>query len=211
MANRALLFLCFVMLGCVMQSPAAAPVMLGGWTWDGKSSADPEKLIKGKLRKRGESMPVMQRGGERNTPYDLAQLAYWETVRERKEEKPAKALRRLGIAYPLVKVERLDIADEAGGLRITYDLNLPRSIRPNPNGKVFSAKGDELVQDTFGYNLSYWENDTLVIETDAPEGGKVIEKFTVRENPHQLEYVVRVQMRMLLEPLEVVRLFNPAP
>ena len=210
MSIKALLFVGFIMLMGGMQAASAAPALVGAWVWDEKSSADVEKLIRGKLRKRGEPMPVMQSGGERNTAHDLAQLAYWETVRDRKEDKPIKSLRRLGIAYPLVKVERLDLAEEVDGLRITYDINLPRSVRPNPDGKVFSAKGDELLQDTFGYNLSYWENDSLYVETDAPEGGKVIEKFTVRENPHQLEYVVRVQMRMLMEPLEVVRLFNPA-
>lgn len=210
MPKHALLLLGSMLLVCVMQTPSAAPALIGAWTLDEKGSADAEKLVKGKVRKRGEPMPVMQSGGERNTPYDLAQLAYWETVREGKEDKPSKILRRLGIAYPLLKAERIDLAEEAEGVRITYDVNLPRSVRPNPNGKVFSAKGDELVQDTFGYNLSYWENDSLVVETDAPEGGKVTERFTVRENPHQLEYVVRVQLRLLMEPLQVVRLYNPA-
>ena len=210
MRKRALLLFGFILLVSAVEAPSAAPAMIGAWTLDEKGSADAEKLLKGKLRKHGEPMPVMQSGGERNTPHDLAQLAYWETVRDGKEDKPSKILRRLGIAYPLVKAERIDLAEESDGLRITYDINLPRSVRPNPNGKVFSAKGDELVQDTFGYNLSYWENDSLIVETDAPEGGKVTEKFTVRENPHQLEYVVRVQMRMLMEPLQLVRLFNPA-
>lgn len=210
MPSRALLVLCVFLSMSVAQPLRAAPGAVGAWTLDEKGSADPEKLMKGKLRRRGEPMPVMQSGGERSTPYDLAQLAYWETVRDGKEAKPSKMLRRLGIAYPMVKAERLDLAEEDGGLRITYDVDLPRSVRPNANGKVFSAKGDELVRDTFGYNLAYWENDSLVVETDAPEGGKVTERFTVRENPHQLEYKVRVQLRMLLEPLEVVRLFNPA-
>ena len=87
---------------------------------------------------------------------------------------------------------------------------MPRLVLSVSTGKVFSAKGDELVQDTFGYTLTYWENDTLVVEADAPEGGKVIEKLTIRENPHQLEYVVRIQLRMLMEPVEVKRVFNPA-
>ena len=210
MASRALpLTLLLLLLGIAPQL-CAAPMISGAWTLDEKGSADPEKVFKGKLRRHGEPTPVMRGGGERSTPYDLAQLAYWESVRDGKERNPIRLLRRLGIAYPMVKTETLDIAEEVGGYRITYDNDLPRSVRPNATGKVFSAKGDELVQDTFGYTLTYWENDTLVVEADAPEGGKVIEKLTIRENPHQLEYVVRIQLRMLMEPVEVKRVFNPA-
>ena len=131
-------------------------------------------------------------------------------MRGGKENKPSRLLRRLGIAYPLVKAERIDIAEEVGGYRLSYDIDLPRSVRPNPNGKVFSAKGGELVRDTFGFTLTYWENETLVNEIDAPEGGKVIERLTVRENPHQLEYIVRIELRILREPIEIKRVFNPA-
>jgi hypothetical protein len=210
MPSPALLVPVLCLLLCLMQPLSAAPAVTGGWILHEKGSEDAEKLLKGKLRRGSDPMPVMRSGGERSTTHDLAQLAYWESVRDGKDAEPSRMLRRLGIAYPLVKATRLELAEEGDGYRLTYDNELPRSVRPNPNGKVFSAKGDELVRDTFGYTLTYWENDSLVVETDAPEGGKVIEKFTVRENPHQLEYVVRVQLRMLLEPLEVTRLFNPA-
>jgi hypothetical protein len=194
---------------CFSAWVGATPVISGAWVLDEEASTDPEKLFKGKLPRDGYPMPHMQAGAQRRTPYDLNQLAYWDTVRERKEAKPSRLLRRLGIAYPLVKAERIDIADEVGGYRLTYDVDLPRLVLPNPNGKVFSAKGNELVQDTFGFTLSYWENDTLVNEIDAPEGGKVIERFTVRENPHQLEYVVRIEIRFLIDPTEIKRVFNP--
>ena len=205
------LTLCVLLFGLSLASQAdAAPAITGAWTLDEKGSADPDKLFKGKLRRDAYPVPRMKSGGERSTPYDLNQLAYWESVRDGKDAHSSKNLRRLGIAYPMVKAQRLDIADEDGGYRVTYDTDLPRSVRPNPNGKVFSAKGDELVQDTFGFTLAYWDNDTLVIEADAPEGGKVIERLTIRENPHQLEYVVRVELRLLLQPVEVKRLFNAA-
>ena len=209
MPSRSLLIFCLLTLSCCTQQVCAAASIVGAWSLDEKGSADPEKLFKGKLRRHSEPVPRMQGGGERSTPYDLTQLAYWESVRAGKEARSSKSLRRLGIAYPMVKAERLDIAEEVGGYRVTYDNHLPRSVRPNPTGKVFSAKGDELVQDTFGYTLTYWENDTLMVEADAPDGGKVTEKFTIRENPHQLEYVVRVQLRLLKEPVEIKRLFNP--
>ena len=210
MASQRLTLYLFLLGLCFATCAGATPAISGAWTLDEKASADPEKLFKGKLPRDGYPVPHMQAGAERSTPYDLNQLAYWDTVRDGKENKPSRNLRRLGIAYPMIKAERIDIADEVGAYRITYDIDLPRLVRPNPNGKVFSAKGNELVQDTFGFTLTYWDNDTLVNEVDAPEGGKVIERLTLRENPHQLEYVVRIELRILREPVEIKRLFNPA-
>lgn len=188
----------------------AASPLVGDWTLDKKASTDPEDAFEDKLRRDSFPVPNTQSGGQRETQHDLTQLSYWDTVRKGKEANSIKNLRRLGTAYPLVKAERLTLVEEEGGMGITYDGDLPRSLRPNPNGKVFSAKGDELVHDTFGYTLSYWDRDSLVLESDAPEGGRIVERLTVRENPHQLEYVVRVQMALLLEPVQLTRIFNPA-
>ncbi len=210
MGSQSLTHYVFLIGLCFACCANATPTISGAWTLDEEASVDPEKLFKGKLRREAYPVPHIQAGGERSTPYDLNQLAYWESVREGKEAKPSRILRRLGIAYPLVKAERIDIADEIDGYRLTYDIDLPRMVRPNPNGKVFSAKGNELVQDTFGFTLTYWENETLVNEIDAPDGGRVIERLTVRENPHQLEYVVRIELRMLPAPAEIKRVFNPA-
>ncbi|CAN0491355.1 unnamed protein product, partial [Phaeothamnion confervicola] len=168
MLPRSLLVFCLLTLLCCTQQVCAAASIVGAWSLDEKGSGDPEKLFKGKLRRHSEPVPRMQGGGERSTPYDVTQLAYWDSVRAGKEARSSKSLRRLGIAYPMVKAESLNIAEEVGGYRVTYDNDLPRSVRPNANGKVFSAKGNELVQDTFGFTLTYWENDSLVVEADAP-------------------------------------------
>jgi hypothetical protein len=211
MPSRRLILLVFLLGLALALQVDAAPTLSGAWTLDDKGSVDPEEFFEDRLRHDDYyPVPHVQGGGQRSTPYDLNQLAYWDTVRKGKEAHPYKKLRRLGIAYPMVTAQRLDFADEAGGYRVTYDTDLPRLVLPNPNGKVFSAKGNELVQDTFGFTLTYWDNDTLVNEIDAPDGGKIIERLTVRENPHQLEYVVRLELRMFTEPVEVKRLFNPA-
>lgn len=200
----------FAVLWAASLSAPAEPTITGAWVLDAKMSADPEDAFKGKLRRDSYPVPHTATGGERNTPHDVTQSAYWDTIRAGKEAHSIKNLRRLGIAYPMVKAEKLELSAEDGGYELLYDGDLPRTVRPNPKGKVFSAKGDELVHDTFGYTLSYWDKDSLVLEADAPEGGRVVERLTLRENPHQLEYVVRVQMPLLTETVEVKRLFNPA-
>lgn len=210
MSSRLLILMLLLYVLGAPVSTSAAPLIVGVWVLDEKTGPDPDDVFKGKLRHESSPVPRLQSGGQRNTPHDVTQLAYWDTVRKGEEAHASKNLRRLGTAYPLVQARRLEISDEEGGYRLTYDGDLPRTVRPNPTGKVYSAKGDELIQDTFGYTLSYWDKDSLVLEADAPEGGKVIEHLTVRENPHQLEYVVRVQLPILMQPVEIKRLFNPA-
>ena len=210
MTSRLSVLCCMLVLLLTCSSSHAAPDLSGAWELDAKKSTDPEDAFKGKLRRDSYPVPHIDTGGERNTPHDVQQSAYWDTIRDGKEARSIKNLRRLGIAYPMVKAERLQLDAEDGGYEVTYDGDLPRSVRPNPKGKVFSAKGDELVHDTFGYTLSYWDKDSLVMEADAPEGGRVTERLTLRDIPHQLESVVRVQMPLLVEPVEVRRLFNPA-
>jgi len=187
----------------------AADPLLGTWQFNEEASSDTDEAFDGKLGR--ETYPVPQTTRNPNpSARERSQSNYWETVRAGRERHSAKNLRRLGTAYPMVKSIELSIAAEPGGYVMTYDGELPRSLRPNPGGRVFSAKGDELVHDTFGYTLTYWDGRTLVVEADAPDGGKVIERLAVRENPHQLEYEVKIDLPVLEEPVSVTRLFDPA-
>ena len=189
----------------------AEPAIEGSWVIDEELSDDTKKAFSGKLRKKGFPTPRPPvRKGEEKGPYYDTQSAYWDTVREGKERSSLKNLRRLGAVYPLVKAGRFDIARLEDGYEILYDGELPRSIKPNPGGRVFSASGEELVADTLGHTLAYWESDTLILETDPPSGGKVIEKITVKNNPRQLLYQITLQMRILKEPVEIKRVFEPA-
>jgi hypothetical protein len=132
-------------------------------------------------------------------------------VRAGRERHSLKNLHRLGTAYPLVIAQRLDIASIAPDrLAITYDEALPRELRLNPAGRVFSASGGELVEDTIGYSLAYRDGDSVVIETDPPDGGKVTERLRVTAAPRRLEYSIRIDMRVLTEPVEFVRVMDPA-
>ena len=203
---RILLFLYACLLA---PAPEAAPVLEGIWQLNVDASTDPEDAFDGKLRKESYPVPYTPSPRGQETARDATQESYWEMVRNGKERGSLKNLRRLGTAYPLVKAERLEIQVENPGYQITYDGELPRAIRPSANGRVFSAKGDELVSDTFGYTLAYWDKETLVLEADAPDGGKVIERLTAQDNPRQLEYVIQLDLRLLEEPVELKRLFVP--
>lgn len=187
----------------------AAPDLSGAWVLVEDASDDVEDRFDGKLRRERYPTPLGDgsSAGPRNAR-DATQEGYWETVRSGKERGSLKNLRRLGSAYPLVKAARLDIAAAADGYAVTYDGELPRFVRPNPAGRIFSASGEELVVDTLGHSLAYWDKDTLVVENDPPNGGKVVEKFRLGENPHRLHHSVKVRLRVLEEPVTVRHVFE---
>ena len=137
-----------------------------------------------------------------------AQAAYWDRVREREERRSLRNLHRLGTVFPLLTATRLEITASADGYLMVYDGDLPRQVRPNAAGRVFSARGDELVADTLGHTLSYREGASLVLETDPPDGGgKYFEHLDAHAVPGRLEYRVTVDLRVLEEPVEVRRVF----
>lgn len=191
-------------------SAADADRLNGHWTLDEDRSEDAEDAFDGKLRKRrfGSSLPDSSSGpGGRRTVADKSQDEYWRTVAEKEERRSAGNLSRLGTVYPLITATELDISPARGGLEIVYDKLLQRFVRPNPDGRVFSASGDELVADTIGYTLAYWEGTDLMLETDPPDGGKYIERLRLSDDGQRIEYRVKVRGRVLEEPVEMTREF----
>ncbi|MEQ8233681.1 MAG: hypothetical protein RLW61_20465 [Gammaproteobacteria bacterium] len=206
-----------VLLVGVMAGARAAggdvTALSGHWTLDEDASDDPEDVFDGKLRRRGLSLdtPLSRTPtGERPTIADKSQENYWRSVAEKDERRAMRNLRRLGTVYPLITSTALDISTAEGGLTVVYDGELPRFVRPNPAGRVFSASGDELVADTLGYTLAYWDAGDLVLETDPPDGGKYIERLHLAAGGERIEYHVKVRGRMLTEPVELMRAFTRA-
>ena len=189
----------------------AEPAIEGSWQLDEKLSDDPKKVFKGKLRKIAAQTPdYAKTAAADDTSFEHTQQEYWALVKDGNERGSIKDLRRLGTAYPLVKNSHFDISRYSDGYEIVYDRDLPRTVIPNPAGRVFTASGDELVVDTLGHTLAYWDGKVLVIESDPPTGGKVIERLEVQGSPRQLLYSIKMQLRILKEPVEIKRVFQPA-
>lgn len=188
--------------------PAGAlPDLTGHWVLVEDESEDPKDAFKGKLRR--ERYPVPATGSGRRNSIEASQDSYWETLRKKRERGSLKDLRRLGTGYPLVKATRLDVERVEEGFKVTYDGELPRLVRPNPDGRTYSASGDELVADTLGHTLAYWDGEKLVLDNDPPRGGKIVETFTVGGTPRRLRHTVKIRMRVLKEPVELERVFAP--
>ena len=151
----------------------------GTWTLNPELSDDPDKLLKGKLRKRYRPQKISKKnpGSGRGAP-DAAMQNYWETLKASEERKASKNLKRLGPAFLLLTFKTVTIsADLENTITISYDGSPGRKVKPNLNGRVFSAKGEELTTSYFGHTLAYLTNNSLILETDAPDGGKFIEKL----------------------------------
>jgi hypothetical protein len=63
-------------------------------------------------------------------------------------------------------------------LLITYDRKYRRKLLPNPFGRVFSASGDELIEDRYGRTLSFWRKNRLVVETKTEGGTDIVELYS---------------------------------
>ena len=182
--------------------------------WYSKKSLgdDVQEIVEKHLykRKRGYAGPKDSRPKSRDRTYgEISQTHYWETLNEGNLRKEARNLKRLGTAYPLLTANKLAIdLSEQELVGITYDGLLQREIQPNPRGRIFSASGDELTNDTIGHTLAYWEEETLVLETDPPHSGKFIERLKIINNGNRLEYAIFVKSMELKESINVVRVFE---
>lgn len=190
--------------------PGADNRLFGQWQWDKDASDDLEDAFDDKLRRSRSPAPGSARfGNGQRTTVEKAQQNYWDTISKSRQRRASKNLARLGTAYPLISAELLQMEQVEDGIKITYDTDLPRLIRPNPAGRVYSAKGDELVVDTLGHTLSFWEEDALVLETDPPAGGRLVERLKLVA-PDRLEYETKLNLFVLTEPITVKRVFRPA-
>ena len=211
--NAILSFICLLLFfhgACAAeeQTKLSVPDLFGEWALNEDASDNNKKLFKGKLRKSRQPIPRFGTSGPGGPSiYDRAQANYWNTIADGQERRAQKDLRRLGTAYPLITAADLAVRATELGFEFQYDDVLLRLVKPNPGGRTFSAKGDELVEDTFGFTLAYWDKQQLVLETDPPDGGKIVEKIKLLGNG-QLEYAIRIKSRALKEPVTVRRVFD---
>ena len=194
----------------VVAAPDVEPALFtGNWTLNTKLSDDVEDRLDGKLRKVGIMKPNFPvESNARKTRTSHGQENYWNTISESRQRRAAKNLTRLGVAYPLMTADRFEISLVDDGLRIVYDGELPRELRPNRRGRVFSASGEELVVDTFGHTLAYWHDRALTLELDPPGGGKIVEKFALDGQPPRLHHSLMLDLPVLNESVTIERVFE---
>ena len=197
---------------CYTSGLSAEIELSGRWILNEKQSEAAEDMLKKKFRRLnpGQTRPY----GMRNPSGTTAEGAlenYWRTLNDGRERRASKNLRRVGSAYPLVTFTKLLIETQPTPqhLTFTYEDSLIRQVIPNQNGRIYSAKGDELVEDSIGHTLSYWIGSSLFLETDSPTGGKYVEELKIsKTNKTILHYRVKLNLPSLKEPVEIKRVFR---
>ena len=206
-------FLCFIFSSAYAEANDQFLIsetgrLKGLWIVDKKLSDDPEDKLKGKLRKRYRAQDYSKKkhpGRDRKAP-EIAMNNYWETLRHSEERKASKNLKRLGPAFFLLTFQNINISElDADEISLSYDDSPGRVIKPNKEGRIYSAKGAELTQSFFGHTLSYYLKDDLILETDAPDGGKYIEKLSIENG--KLNYQLTLDSLVLTETISINRQF----
>lgn len=172
--------------GCVAAgahaAPGAAATLSGDWTLDEEASDSVEERFS-HFRK------VKPSGGFRNGGIggrtDAPGSGRGRKGADQEDASPRGSLRKL------VSAARLSI-DAGDRVSIVYDGSITRHLEPNPNGRVYSASGEELVVDRFGYTLSFWDGGVLVIETTTRQGLDVVERYRLNRAANRLSVDISV-------------------
>ncbi len=91
---------------------------------------------------------------------------------------------------------------------VMYDKRFKRLIAINPAGNSYSAKGTEFAHDGLGRAFSYFERETLVIDTDVKGGDQLIEKFSLDESGEELKILTKYRRSDLNRTLEYTRIYR---
>ena len=179
----AVLLFCFSFHSCLV---AQTHDLTGHWKLDPKRSTKPEVEFKGKLRTSALKWKAREDKGLPDGPYRERLADYEKQHLESQKRKSAKNLKRLGLILPLISCQSLQIKKRITG-NITqfifiYDNVLERKFTISSTGRIFSAKGNELSKNIFGYTLAYFDRNILILETDTYDGHRIKEKISIYAN-----------------------------
>ena len=120
-----------------------------------------------------------------------------------------ECLKRLGLLLPLINCHSLQIRKtedrQVAQFIFIYDGVLERKFTISNSGRIFSAKGNELSENIFGYTLAYFDENTLILETDTYDGHRVKEELLV--NANRLEYEQTFDSFVLTKKVTIKKLF----
>ena len=195
-----LLCSCMSGLTAVQAAPADPAAFTGAWILDEAASDSVEK--------RFSHFRKAKRGGFRDGGIGGRTDAAG-SGRRRKQGPDDEDVAPRGSLRDLVSAAHLSITGREH-VSIIYDGSITRTPEPNPNGRVYSASGDELVVDRFGYTLAFWDGEVLVIETTTRHGLDIVERYRVNRAADRLTVDISVTPPGEFG-VEILRVFERAP
>ena len=127
----------------------------------------------------------------------------WDSRRGGAVSKPSNAVNQIVTAESI----KLYISER---IVVAYDGKLKRLISPNPNGRVYSAKGHGISKDAIGETLAYVDEDAIVIETRTKSAERLAERFEVTP-VDQLKVTTRLYNPDWRREVEFVRVYDRNP
>lgn len=181
----------------------------GHWKLEPKQSSVPEDEFKGKLRTVALKWKAREDKGLPGGPYRERLADYEKQHLDSQKRKSAKNLKRLGLLLPLINCHSLQIRktenDQVAQFIFIYDGVLERKFTISSSGRIFSAKGNELSENIFGYTLAYFDENKLILETDTYDGHRVKEVLLAYAN--KLEYEQIIDSFILTKKVTITKLF----
>lgn len=167
---------------CAPALPAAdtaIPGVQGSWQLnDAASDSFKEKF---------KAIAKRPRGGFRQGALDNSDSRSWK--RDLADQRA-----RFERAQRVASAARLDIIGHTE-ITLTYDGEITRHLVASPNGRVYSASGQELVEDALGFTLTFWSNGVLVIETMTDREIKITETYRLDVDAGQLIVSISIKAR----------------
>lgn len=201
-----ILFFCSVHYFCFA---AQTNNLTGHWKLDPKQSTKPEDEFKGKLRTLALKWKAQEGKGLPDGPYRERLADYEKQHLDSQKRKSAKNLKRLGLLLPLINCQSLQIkktiTNNVTHFIFIYDNVLERKFTINNTGRMFSAKGNELSKNIFGYTLAYFDENKLILETDTYDGHRVKEEISIYAN--RLKYQQIFNSFVLTKTVRIDKLF----
>ena len=183
--------------------------LTGHWKLEPKQSSVPEDEFKGKLRTVALKWKAREDKALPDGPYRERLADYEKQHLESQKRKSAKNLKRLGLLLPLINCHSLQIRKtenhQVTQFIFLYDGVLERKFTISNTGRIFSAKGNELSENFFGYTLAYFDENKLVLETDTYDGHRVKEELLAYAN--KLEYKQIFDSFILTKKVTITKLF----
>lgn len=181
----------------------------GHWELKPKLSSIPQDEFKGKLRTLALKWKSREDKGLPDGPYRERLADYEKQHLDSQKRKSAKNVKRLGLLLPLINCHSLQIRKtekhQVAQFIFIYDDVLERKFTISNSGRIFSAKGNELSENIFGYTLAYFDENKLVLETDTYDGHRVKEELLVY--PDRLEYKQTFDSFVLIKKVTIKKLF----
>ena len=91
---------------------------------------------------------------------------------------------------------------------VLYDQRIKRLFSINPEGNSYSISGTEIAHDMIGRTVSYFEGQTLVVDTDIKGGDRLMERFALGTSDDELTIVAKYRRTDLRRTVEYTRIFH---